>query len=273
MLSGFGLSAFIYSTLSHALFPGQTASYLLLLAFGSSCSFLLGVALIRIIPPEEEVRKRRRASDGRGSYGQLETSPQSDDVEGDAAVRRPLGRRRTSSDVTGRAWTHTPLADDETPSTSELSDEEEAVRTPAALRQTRSRAASSSSAHTHETAKDAAGVRNITGWKLFTQLDFGLLFVIMTFISGIGLLVINVRVRAANECCARGELSLPFAEHRHDHAHALRVQQAAPGGVTDIACHGRRLTGCGPARAKTAQYGGRPQCSDRCRGDAHCPQG
>lgn len=199
MLSGFGLSAFIYSTLSHALFPGQTASYLLLLAFGSSCSFLLGVALIRIIPPEEEARKRRRGSDGRGSYGQLEASPESDDVDEEGAVRRPLGRRRTSSDVTGRAFTHAPLADDETPSTSELSDEEEAYQTPAALRHSRSRAASTSSAHTHETAKDAAAVKDVTGWKLFSQLDFGLLFVIMTFISGIGLLVINVSAPAARE--------------------------------------------------------------------------
>ncbi len=42
VLSGFGLSAFFYSTLSHLLFPGNTGDYLLLLAFGSMASMLIG---------------------------------------------------------------------------------------------------------------------------------------------------------------------------------------------------------------------------------------
>ncbi|PWN32787.1 MFS general substrate transporter [Meira miltonrushii] len=52
VLSGFGLSAFFYSTLSHTLFPGKTGDYLLLLAFGSSFSFLIGLTFIRILPPD-----------------------------------------------------------------------------------------------------------------------------------------------------------------------------------------------------------------------------
>ncbi len=42
VLSGFGLSAFFYSSLSHWLFPGITGDYLLLLAGGSMTSMLIG---------------------------------------------------------------------------------------------------------------------------------------------------------------------------------------------------------------------------------------
>lgn len=50
MLSGFGLSAFFFSTLAHILFPGDTSSFLLLLAGGTALTTVIGFFLVRAIP-------------------------------------------------------------------------------------------------------------------------------------------------------------------------------------------------------------------------------
>ncbi|QRV72964.1 major facilitator superfamily transporter [Ceratobasidium sp. AG-Ba] len=47
--SGFGLSAFFFSTFAHALFPGNTAALLLVLALGSSAPMLFGFFFVRPI--------------------------------------------------------------------------------------------------------------------------------------------------------------------------------------------------------------------------------
>jgi hypothetical protein len=48
-VSGFGLSAFFFSTFAHALFPGDTGSLLLVLALGASFPMLLGFFIVRPI--------------------------------------------------------------------------------------------------------------------------------------------------------------------------------------------------------------------------------
>ncbi|KAJ8522776.1 hypothetical protein ONZ45_g655 [Pleurotus djamor] len=52
VLSGFGLSAFIFSTIAHLAFPGNTSSFLLVLAIGTSLPMLLGFFFIRVVPVE-----------------------------------------------------------------------------------------------------------------------------------------------------------------------------------------------------------------------------
>lgn len=49
VVSGFGLSAFFFSTFAHTLFPGDTGSLLLVLALGSSAPMLLGFFIVRPI--------------------------------------------------------------------------------------------------------------------------------------------------------------------------------------------------------------------------------
>jgi hypothetical protein len=52
VISGFGLSAFLFSALAHALFPGDTAAFLALLALGTSLPALAGLFLVRpVLPP------------------------------------------------------------------------------------------------------------------------------------------------------------------------------------------------------------------------------
>ncbi|CAE6390851.1 unnamed protein product [Rhizoctonia solani] len=48
--SGFGLSAFFFSTAAHVLFPGDTGALLLILALGSSFVMLLGFFIVQPIP-------------------------------------------------------------------------------------------------------------------------------------------------------------------------------------------------------------------------------
>lgn len=51
MISGFGLSAFLFSTAAHTFFPGNTSSFLFVLAIGTSLPMILGFLFIRPIPP------------------------------------------------------------------------------------------------------------------------------------------------------------------------------------------------------------------------------
>ncbi|KAF9068493.1 major facilitator superfamily domain-containing protein [Rhodocollybia butyracea] len=50
VISGFGLSAFFFSGIAHITFPGDTSSFLLLLALGTSFPMLIGFFLVRPIP-------------------------------------------------------------------------------------------------------------------------------------------------------------------------------------------------------------------------------
>lgn len=49
-MSGFGLSAFFFSSLSHLLFPGNTSDFLLVLALGTALPMVLGFFFVRPIP-------------------------------------------------------------------------------------------------------------------------------------------------------------------------------------------------------------------------------
>lgn len=168
VLAGFGLSAFMYSTLSHELFPGNTSDFLLLLAFGSAASFLLGIALIRILP---------EGSDSRST------------TTDESAPSRPrdFTRRRTSSDLGARAY----LSDDGLPE--DLDDDEDEEQQPRADEHSHSERAGllhGDSADARSQSHDSQ-VLDVTGRKLLKRPDFQLLFLIMCLISGSGLLLIN----------------------------------------------------------------------------------
>ena len=56
VISGYGLSAFLFSTISHIFFPGSASPLLLVLSLGSSFPMLLGSFFVRPVPlPEEEL--------------------------------------------------------------------------------------------------------------------------------------------------------------------------------------------------------------------------
>ena len=49
-MSAFGLSAFFFSSISHALFPGNASDFLLVLALGTALPMVLGFFFVRPIP-------------------------------------------------------------------------------------------------------------------------------------------------------------------------------------------------------------------------------
>lgn len=54
-ISGFGLSAFFFSTIAHAVFPGNTSGLLLTLAVGTAIPMVIGWFLIRPCPYPDPV--------------------------------------------------------------------------------------------------------------------------------------------------------------------------------------------------------------------------
>lgn len=50
VLSGFGLSAFLFSTIAHIAYPGDTSEFLLLLSLGTSLPMIIGFFFVRPIP-------------------------------------------------------------------------------------------------------------------------------------------------------------------------------------------------------------------------------
>lgn len=184
VLSGFGLSAFFYSTLSHNLFPGQTGDYLLLLASLSSLSFLVGFFLIRVMPPHDS------------SLPHLsQVTPHSTQDTSESAPRTTYTRRRTSSDIGARAWGYVDPAqmESEEQSLASQSDEDTPHDEQQSLLQDGiDNRAPQDGVHKHAHVCTKASQNNLTGWALVRNADFILLFCIMTLISGTGLLVINV---------------------------------------------------------------------------------
>lgn len=165
VLAGFGLSAFLYSTVSHLFFPGDVGGYLLALSLGGFASFTVGAALIRIVPPTYHVHTVPR-SGRRGGYSALPTDE--GDEEGDQAPpTRPPMRPRASSEASGRAyaWIHRRTGDVEGDEADD--DVEDMYDDPSAREQ------------------------DVTGFALLRNPDFLLLFVLITLVSGAGLLLIN----------------------------------------------------------------------------------
>lgn len=200
VLSGFGLSAFFYSLLSHSLFPGQTGDYLLLLAFGSSISYLVGLVFIRILPPDtisSPSSSRIRANPVANNHTLGEQG------ERRVAVKPGYVRRRTSSEIGGRAWSYAGQEEDDDEETPIESDADEIgsvgrrgqvpEERQGLLQDSNGQESTTRAAREESGKKKKEKVVDVTGWKLVKTLDFLILFLIMTMISGTGLVVINVR--------------------------------------------------------------------------------
>jgi hypothetical protein len=77
-MSGFGLSAFFFSSISHTLFPGNTSDFLLVLALGTAIPMIFGFFFVRIIPlPSHGATAVEVGSSN--NYQPLATSVDSDD--------------------------------------------------------------------------------------------------------------------------------------------------------------------------------------------------
>ncbi|KAJ7174561.1 major facilitator superfamily domain-containing protein [Mycena filopes] len=167
VLSGFGLSAFFFSTLAHILFPGDTSSFLLLLSLGTALTTVLGFFLIRAIPlsaaeGSEHTVATAAAADAETTIFHHGDDSQTPLLDGDAGGA-PSG-----------------LAEEYVPDARGI--ELSPPRSPSRPAHSRSRS---------RTKQEAIEGPNIYGRALWINPDFWLLFAILSMLSGTGLMYIN----------------------------------------------------------------------------------
>ncbi|KAJ7149060.1 major facilitator superfamily domain-containing protein [Mycena crocata] len=168
VLSGFGLSAFFFSTLAHILFPGDTSSFLLLLAGGTALTTAIGFFFVRAIPLS--------AADGAAEHTVVTVA---------AEAEATIFHHDDDS--------HTRLLDEEAPS----SPSQEYVPDARGIELSPPRSLSNSRAPSHSRSRSRAKHDlaiegpNIYGRALWINPDFWLLFAILSMLSGTGLMYIN----------------------------------------------------------------------------------
>lgn len=67
-LSGFGLSAFMFTLIGNFAFPGNTSGYLLMLAIGTFCMVFTGMIFLRMQPPTSSYQSIPTEEGGRPAY-------------------------------------------------------------------------------------------------------------------------------------------------------------------------------------------------------------
>lgn len=180
VLAGFGLSAFLFSTISHTLFPSSTADFLLLLACGCGVTMLVGMVLVKPVPHIHLVDSRGRETDGYGSresgweriagqgYESVPDSEDEDDADDPEINIIPPTPADGNPPVQLRETSPRPSARSASPSGSELN-----------LKPSISRSS----------GKTLLGSPiNLSGWQLVRNLDFWLLTAIVSLLSGTGLM-------------------------------------------------------------------------------------
>ena len=196
VISGFGLSAFLFSTIAHTLFPGNTSEFLLVLAIGTALPMILGFFFVHPIPlPLPDISNRIESA-----------IDDSDEDDGGLGPRSP-GYSRANTSHTHLLASDADESDDEPNGRPiELEEEEPLVPahpshtqaasdyvvesssadtlmlspSPGFTRHRSSSGRSSSSRRTVRSQSDKGldGTLNIHGKRLFTTGNFWLLFII-----------------------------------------------------------------------------------------------
>ncbi|OSD01957.1 MFS general substrate transporter [Trametes coccinea BRFM310] len=254
VISGFGLSAFLFSTMAHTFFPGNTGSFLLVLAIGTALPMTLGFLFVRPIPPPHTDPTGRLEDGTPGSPA-------------DYGVGEGLGSNSpTTYSNDNNSHTHLLARDadedeDELHEPAiELEEEEPLVSTHAqatsdyvvpgqvdslALSPTRAGFARHRSVSARSLSrrsiksnmdKTIDGQPNIHGKRLFKTADFWILFTICSLLSGTGIMYIN-NVGAISQAL--------FADNNpdYDEVKAAQWQATQVSTVSVMNCLGRILIG------------------------------
>lgn len=176
VLAGFGLSAFLFSTISHTFFPGNTGDFLFLLAVGCFIPMALGVVLVVPVPPakhrphphhtEESNWDRIASSSSATGYlpipdqSDAESGAETEDEEAEGGETRKVRTRRDGTVI-------------------ELSPSRSAEA--GSLTKVVSRVSVAPSAP----GDDGEGM---TGMRLVKEMDFWILAAIVSCLSGTGLM-------------------------------------------------------------------------------------
>ncbi|KAF5309184.1 hypothetical protein D9619_012743 [Psilocybe cf. subviscida] len=183
VISGFGLSAFFFSSIAHLLFAGNTSSFLLVLALGTACPMIMGYFLVQPIPLP--------AQDG---YDIVEDDDEEEDLDGISSALAPHDNShlldhdfiqphhphyiRRHDPVAASERVARPQSPVELGNSRHTSDDE-------GINAVRIRSLSRGAAIVYDTSP------NVYGKKLWRSGDFWLLFSILSMLSGTGLMYIN----------------------------------------------------------------------------------
>ncbi|CAE6510726.1 unnamed protein product [Rhizoctonia solani] len=205
--SGFGLSAFFFSTTAHVLFPGDTGALLLVLALGSSFAMLLGFFIVRPVShtPHHELYQALPAAESQLSI--IEQSDTFSPVEG-TYEQDAIAHVRGTSRARDEARRSRTFAREDIPFLSDgassyrgrsrnaarLSLEIPAWSQDGSPDQARGRSVSM-----HRDFIDATSTLkkpheddpNIHGFALFKTVDFWVVFGALSLLAGTGLMYIN----------------------------------------------------------------------------------
>ena len=179
-LSGFGLSAFFFTTLSGVAFPDDTAGYLLMLAIGTVALVLASLPFMRILPTT--------------SYSTLPTDEEADRRDSNQLHRPKSITRKSQTMENSKCSAVTPLLN----SWQRIHADQEVQPGPRDDDEMSSLLSSSSGpgdiAAREEMSKrqDSGSLcADITGFALFTHLTYWQLFAMMAILAGIGLMTIK----------------------------------------------------------------------------------
>ncbi|KAL4247510.1 MFS transporter superfamily protein [Abortiporus biennis] len=179
VLSGFGLSAFFFSTIAHVFFPGNTSSFLLVLAIGTSLPMILGVFFVKPVVMSGATLDRDSSvhslEDGIERHGEAadnrEDEPLLQDDEVEVVQRDEVDDESLPSQIHHHPHPNLHPSEYVIPASPTIT--------------TRRQSATKGKGREHDVD------HGITGLGLLKSLDFMLLFSIMTLLTGTGLMYIN----------------------------------------------------------------------------------
>ncbi|KAH8104557.1 MFS general substrate transporter [Cristinia sonorae] len=253
VISGFGLSAFVFSTIAHSIFPGDTSEFLLVLAIGTSLPMVVGFFLVKPVPlPSSE------------SSGSLEHGVYGEDIEEDefSASSPILFQRENNSHTHLLAQSEDEhevlLEDDETARNGsvELHHTQEGTdylvpggaasvplsppvgspRPRNARHRSRSALSISRSGLPQDERRSLDGLPNIHGLGLATSTKFWLLFTVNSLLAGTGLMYINNVGLIAQALLANGNPD-------YDNRQSAQLQALQVSTISVMNCSGRILIG------------------------------
>ncbi|KAH8115676.1 MFS general substrate transporter [Phellopilus nigrolimitatus] len=252
VLSGFGLSAFFFSTIAHVLYPGDTSSFLLLLALGTCFPMILGFFFVRPIPlspaVDEPAAPTRRGSISEIPHDGFARSAGVDGVfGGDALVFEHHNDSRTTLLSTHRHahhLHHSHPASEESLYVHEEHDAaaprarsvELAVSPPPTSR--RHRSFSEAPSHRRSRSRVIEVMQDLYGKALLSGGDFWLLFSMLSLMSGTGLMYINNVGSISQALFAKGNPDF-------DEIESAKWQSMQVSIISIANCLGRILSGVG----------------------------
>ncbi|KAJ3740820.1 major facilitator superfamily domain-containing protein [Lentinula detonsa] len=197
VISGFGLSAFLFSAIAHLAFPGNTSSFLLLLSLGTSFPMLIGFIFVQPIPlpPSEAHHESFDVDQAEADAASLAPSIISVPAHENNSRTHLLTHNRDEGLEAGLGHRQSPTTAVEEYNEEarggagiELSPPRGVSRSPRSSRHRSSSARRSFS----QSGKQLLDVGpNIFGVKLWTSVDFWIPFISLSLLSGTGLMYIN----------------------------------------------------------------------------------